>query len=410
MNLDESPEALKWHDAAVVYKAGHPAALLRRYDDHVEFAYLATYLNAGGPPVATTLPLGMDALKTRNPGAVPAFFAGLLPEGRRLGALQRQLKTSADDEFTLLLAVGGDTIGDVQILPQGSSPEQSRPSPRVQDLATCDFAELFAKALGAEFERVALPGVQDKVSARMMTMPVGQKDGEFILKLNPPEFPHLVENEFFFLEAAKASGIDTADALLVHDRHGRAGLLVKRFDRYRNQTGFVQRAQEDGCQVMGIYPADKYRVSSEELFLALSRNCRSTPVAALTLLRQLAFAYISCNGDAHAKNFSILHFGGEWRVAPMYDVPSSHPYGDTTMALSIAGRNKEDIGRKEFLSLAAELSLPPRAVTKSLDHLIAKCRVWSPKVTELPFSPRQNHKLQRSIEYRLARLAGASGA
>lgn len=406
MIFDEAPEALKWRDAADVYKAGKKAAILHRHDDHVEFAYLPTYLETGGAPVATTLPLGVNPLKSRNPGAVPAFFAGLLPEGRRLGALHRQLKTSADDEFTLLLAVGGDTIGDVQILPPGISPELASPSPRVQDLANCDFAELFHKALGADFERVALPGVQDKVSARMMTLPVGQNDGEFILKLNPPEFPHLVENEFFFLEAAKRSGIESAEATLVYDRHKRAGLLVRRFDRYRNQTGFSQRAQEDGCQVMGIYPADKYRVSSEELFLALSRNCRSTPVAALALLRQLAFAYISCNGDAHAKNFSILHIGGEWRVAPMYDVPSSHPYGDTTMALSIAGRDKEDIGRKDFLALAAELSLPVRAVTKALDQLIEKCRAWSTKLDELPFSPRHNHELQRSVEYRLARLAG----
>ena len=34
-----------------------------------------------------------------------SLFAGLLPEGRRLGALRRAVKTSADDDLTLLLAV-----------------------------------------------------------------------------------------------------------------------------------------------------------------------------------------------------------------------------------------------------------------------------------------------------------------
>ena len=42
---------------------------------------------------------------------------------------------------------------------------------------------------------------------------------------------------------------------------------------------------------------------------------------------------LSANGDAHAKNFSVLQQpDGEWRVAPAYDVPTSQPYGDSTLA------------------------------------------------------------------------------
>jgi HipA N-terminal domain len=48
-------------------------------------------------------------------GAVPAFFVGLLPEGVRLGVVTTSTKTSADDHFTLLLAIGADTIGDVRV-------------------------------------------------------------------------------------------------------------------------------------------------------------------------------------------------------------------------------------------------------------------------------------------------------
>src|SRR5438552_2279477 len=53
------------------------------------------------PAVATTLPVTPEPL-VRTGGAVPAYFAGLLPEGRRLGALRRAVKTSADDELSLL--------------------------------------------------------------------------------------------------------------------------------------------------------------------------------------------------------------------------------------------------------------------------------------------------------------------
>ena len=66
------------------------------------------------------LPTRVEAF-TAPAAAAPAFFADL-PEGRRLTALRRTVGTSADDEFSMLLAVGGDTIGDVQVLPVGDTP------------------------------------------------------------------------------------------------------------------------------------------------------------------------------------------------------------------------------------------------------------------------------------------------
>lgn len=106
---------------ADVFKAGVLAATLTRSPGGVEFGYRSEYLAAGGPAVATTLPLTEQPVVTVA-GAVPAFFAGLLPEGRRLSSLRRAVKTSADDELSLLLAVGSDAIGDVQVVPAGQEP------------------------------------------------------------------------------------------------------------------------------------------------------------------------------------------------------------------------------------------------------------------------------------------------
>ena len=65
------------------------------------------------PPVASTLPATLTAV-LRPGGALPAYSTGLLPEGHQLGALDRAVKTSLDDEPSLLLAVGTETIGHVQ--------------------------------------------------------------------------------------------------------------------------------------------------------------------------------------------------------------------------------------------------------------------------------------------------------
>lgn len=395
---------LRLVEEAEVHKAGQRAGRLARTREGSEFVYDPDY---DGPAVATTLPLGAPPTRA-SAGAVPPFFAGLLPEGRRLAAVRAAIKTSADDDFSLLLATAHDAIGDVQVIPVGWDP----PPPAVAEpLERVRFAELMARVVGPEgADRVALPGVQDKISSGMISLPVHLAGGPFILKLNPRGFPHLVENESFFLAAARDSGVPAADSELVHDRDGQPGLLVRRFDRVQHHGDWRPLAQEDGCQVLGRYPADKYRVSSEEVLAAHARVTGAPLVCARDMVRQLAFAYLTCNGDAHAKNFSVRQApDGEWEATPAYDVPSSHPYGDHSMALTLNGKTREDIGRADFLTLGTGLGLPPRATARVLDEIVDAAPRWLSRLDELPFDARRVHKLRRAIASRRDRL-GVSGS
>ncbi|MGH3443728.1 MAG: type II toxin-antitoxin system HipA family toxin [Nitriliruptorales bacterium] len=397
-------ERLRRVDVADVYKAGRLAAVLRRTPAGTVFSYREDF---DGPPVATTLPLGSEPVLTPA-GAVPAFFAGLLPEGRRLTALRTAVKTSADDELSLLLAVGRDTVGDVQVVPRGEAPDLPEPMVDAGGFDEVRFSDVLADAFGGRdvIDRVAIPGVQDKVSARMLAAPVAAAGGGFILKLDPPEFPHLVESEAFFLDIARRSGLPVADARVVTDASGALGLLVSRFDRFLGDDGAIaMRAQEDGCQVLGRYPADKYALTTEAVLGGLASVCRAAPVAALELLRQVAFAYLTGNGDQHAKNLSAGRVEGEWRATPLYDAPSSHPYGDTTMALTVAGRDRGNITASSFLSLGEELGLPPRAVVRALDRLVAHVDEWIDDLDRLPFDQRRRHRLRRLILDRAHKLS-----
>jgi len=393
---------LRFVEEAEVRKAGRRAGLLRRTPGGSEFAYDADY---DGPAVAWTLPLG-QAPVLAFAGAVPPFFAGLLPEGRRLTAIRRALKTSADDDFALLLAVGHEAIGDVQVVPVGwTAPAVEAPALGLDDVR---FADLMNRVLGPEgADRLGLPGVQDKVSGGMISLPVHLHGAPCILKLNPPDFPHLVENEAFFLEAARSSGLRVTEAEVVHDAEGTPGLLVQRFDRVHQGGQWRALAQEDACQVLGRYPADKYRLSAEQVVQGLSSVTGAPAVSARELLRQLAFAYLSCNGDAHAKNFSVRRApDGEWEVTPAYDLPSSHPYGDHSLALRLNGKDRDDIGRKDFLALGAAAGLPPRAVERVLDELVDRAPGWLEGIEALPFDERRVHKLRRACSYRCERLGG----
>ena len=115
--------------AADVWKGERRAARLERTPVGVRFSYAPDYT---GPPVATTLPVSTEPVL--SPGtSLPAYFTGLLPEGRRLGALRRAVKTSADDELSLLLAVGADAIGDVRVVPAGEPPGSVDPRVHLDD-------------------------------------------------------------------------------------------------------------------------------------------------------------------------------------------------------------------------------------------------------------------------------------
>jgi serine/threonine-protein kinase HipA len=383
---------------ADVHKHGRHAATLERTPDGVRFAYLPQWLDEKGPPVALSLPVTATPV-LRPGGALPAFFTGLLPEGRRLGLLRRQVKTSADDELSLLLAVGTDTVGDVQVVPSGEALRDPPPLVALDDSRPFRFADVL-RELGIRWDRTALPGVQDKASAAMLNLPVRRQGTRFLLKLDPPEFPHLVVNEAFFLTAARLSHLTTVEAVVLHDADGVPGLLVERFDR----SAGTRLAVEDACQVLDRAPADKYLVPTDVAFAALATVCGAPLPAALAFVRQLAFCYLTGNGDAHAKNFAVLQLpDGEWRPTPAYDLPSSQPYGDTTLALSVNGR-KRDLGGRDLVALGHTLGLPERAVRKAVDQVCASADLWLPNLDELPFGPGAVTKLRRVIDQRRRRL------
>jgi len=357
---------------ADVYKAGVLTARLTKTREGVTFSYLDHYLgdSANYPQaIATTLPLTDEPVLTPS-GAVPPFFAGLLPEGRRLTALRRRIKASADDELSLLVAVGQDTVGDVQVVRRGSSPgNPGQRGPEITDSSAVSFAELLAH--DAAMGGVGLAGVQDKVSGKNIAVPVKHKNRDTILKLSPPEYPHLVENEAYFLTLAKRSGLPCVGHSVIYDRDGVSGLVVSRFDRTDNAEdppgapGML--AVEDACQVLGLWPADKYNTTTENIITALSGLCAAHLVAVRLAFEQVVFAVLTGNGDLHAKNMSIVDRDGEWVIAPAYDIPSTLVYGDTSFALPIGGKRR-DVSRRQLIDFAQSVGL----TTKSAERIITK--------------------------------------
>lgn len=372
------------HRIADIYKAGALAARLERHDGGTRFSYLPAYLASGGPAVASSLPL-TGAPVDSAAGAAPPYFTGLLPEGRRLNALRRSIKTSADDDLSLLIAAGGNPVGDVQIVGHGEVLDPDEHAVQLDPKLPVDFDKLLGDP--DLIDPVALAGVQDKLSAGMISLPVASAGRRFILKLNAPEFPHVVENELVMFRYAAKLRIPLSRVRLIRDIAGRPGLLVERFDRVPvsggGPDGVRRLAVEDGAQVLKLYPADKYNVAYAQVCHALAGYC-SAPLPALrNLAIQGAFAWLSGNGDLHAKNVSMVQQPhGEWTIAPVYDIPSTVVYGDKTLALTLNGK-RSGISRRHFLGWATDLGLTDRTAAQVLELAL---KASGPLITDLEAS------------------------
>lgn len=397
-----------------VYDDTRFAGTLHRTKRGAEFTYDAKYrdeeLSRNGIGIAFNLSPQQETHIAAGTN-LHTFFAGLLPEGLRLKALRTLVKTSEDDLFTMLAALGSNCIGNVFVR---SGIEEERTKIDVQSPGEVSFLELFEQSIydpsSAQRDRdPGVPGVMPKISASMVSFPISLKNRpkQYLLKLGTPEHPHLIENEHFFMQVAADCGIRVAATSIVHDRDNKAGLLVERFDRRFDPAAKSTRRlhQEDACQFLDRYPQDKYRVSMREICEAVSR-LSSTPLLDIRgILEMYVFSYLIGNGDLHAKNISLLRTfqSGEVELSPAYDLLSTLPYGDRKMALRMNGRDDE-FTKKDFIAFGEMFGVRERAVRSMIDKLATRISTWIPRLDDAGFQSKKARDIAKTFQDRVSKV------
>lgn len=396
----ENFQALKNVRKADVYRGRDLVGAINRLSDgSLEFSYTEGYLASGLPGIATSLPASGGPYISGS-GSLAAFFSGLLPEGHRLTVLKDAAKTSLSDELTLLMIVGADTPGDVSVVPAGRALSNPPVLAEIEDPSELDFV-----ALSRTMDLHSLPGVQDKISATMLTTPLSLAKTAYLLKLDPRDHPYLVANEELHLSAARQLKLPVAVSKLVFDQNSVEGLLIERFDRLRDPLSEEVRrlSLEDAMQVMDLPPASKYAVSAEEASMALASRCHAPVLALRNFYIQFVFAWLTGNGDLHGKNISILaNEAGRFAPAPIYDVPCTLLYGDDTLALSVAGKTK-NLRRKHWIEFAGSLGLNQRAADAA--NLVALKAADAVDLGCLPIEGSPLRGTQRELRHRRHELS-----
>lgn len=377
-------------DRLPLFKDGLIAGELRRTDRGCEIEFTTEFLARSKSSRFTYRLQALPGPQIWVGTNLPPYFAGLLPEGLRLNALARRLKTSKDDLFSLLAEAGADPVGDIHFA--ADSPVDSPKLPT-------DFQEILENYVHKAQDPTGQPlaGVQDKISSSRVSLPFVRGREHALLKFGSPEFPDLVANEDACLRLAKKCGLPVPRHRIVQDKNGVKALFVERFDRSWNKEAKLLRRYhlEDACQFLDRYPADKYRLTLQEIARGIQEICPSPEIEVLNLLRLTAFSYLIGNGDLHAKNISLLQQDAlaPSRLSPAYDLVCTVIYGDETMALKMNGKNK-NLKRKTFVDFGRRFGLTSGSVELMLDRLLARFA----KYEDLLFSFAHARKKERSLK------------
>ena len=335
-------------DTLAVWLYGDHVAIIDQERRRPRLEYTDTAL-ARYPLGTPLLSLSLPVRKERFPqGTVRPFLDGLLPEGESRKAIARDVSVSPDDTYGLIRALGRDCAGAIVIQPADEPPPIAPTTTTAEALDSEEIEALVRDLRSAPLGvggrvRISLAGVQEKlVLTRMLDgrwgRPVDGTPSTHILKPEIASFPFSVENEAFCMRVARRLGLQVA---LVETTviAGRKLIVVERYDRLVRSDGTVVRIhQEDFCQALGIPPETKYEEDGGPSLLRIARvlSAVAAPDSLERLLAAVTINTIVGNGDAHGKNFSLLHeVSGALLMTPLYDVLSTLYYGDDRLALYI---------------------------------------------------------------------------
>jgi serine/threonine-protein kinase HipA len=237
--------------------------------------------------------------------------------------------------------------------------------------------ELNELARSIIMERISVPGVQPKLSLHLekgstdnhSRLTLVGLEGDYILKPQTPQWPHLPEAEHFAMLFARQCKISTAEFGLISLKSGEMAYITRRMDR--SPKGPLH--MEDLCQLTNKLTSQKYNGSMEQIGKMLRQYSGTPGLDAVRLLELTLFCYLTGNSDMHLKNFSLIRLeNGVYELTPAYDlvpVKLILPADKEELALTMCGK-KANFKRADFARFAETLGLTPVQFERTAENLL----------------------------------------
>ena len=191
-------------------------------------------------------------------------------------------------------------------------------------------------------QRISVSGVQEKFSGvidqNQIRIAESSERSTYIIKPAPWDETiatrkQIPANEHVTMQIARqVYGIVTAENGLCFTKDGQTVYITKRFDILPDGT---KAEMEDFAALIGRNEQTdgtyfKYSGCYEDIAKCIRKYIPAWMVDMERFFELVVFNYIYANGDDHLKNFSVIRQGGDYRLAPAYDLlnTSLHVIGD----------------------------------------------------------------------------------
>jgi serine/threonine-protein kinase HipA len=189
--------------------------------------------------------------------------------------------------------------------------------------------------------------------------------------------------EMAYFNMARACGIDMMPSRLLEE-NGRAHFMTKRFDR---EGGDVKHHVQTFCAMKHFDYNQVTSFSYEQLFQCM-RELKLSYADAEQMFRRMVFNVVARNCDDHTKNFAfLLKQGGQWELAPAYDV--CHAYRPDSVwvsqhALSVNGK-RTNITKADVLTIADSIGCKRAGeIIEVISNTVSQWKVFADEVQVHP--------------------------
>ena len=159
--------------------------------------------------------------------------------------------------------------------------------------------------------------------------------------------------EYAYYKMATQAGVVMSECRLLEES-GRAHFMARRFDRDVVNGRTIKHHVQTLCALNDLDFKQRATHAYAQLFMVVAQLGLGDD-AISQIFRRMALNVMARNCDDHTKNFSfILRQGGNWELAPAYDVTHAYnPKGEWTFQhlMSVNGKFK-DITRADLLAEA----------------------------------------------------------
>jgi len=345
------------------------------------FEYDKAWLSNGFSISPTELPLqsGLFYADKDLFGGSFAVFEDSLPDGYGLYLLDRILKeqNSSLKELTplqKLSIIGTSGMGALSYLPTMQGIGRQRDAGTVEELDSLQEEAL--KVLSEKepgdpaflyYNSANSGGARPKA-----TMKRGDGSHWLVKFRHVHDSADIGKTELLYMQTAHECGIDIPRIGLVGDKY----FAIERFD-------ITPEGEKVHVLTAAALLKTDFRRQAVDYtnLLALTGYLTQDPAQVEEMFRRMVMNIVAINKDDHAKNFSFTCKGGEWSLAPAYDITYSPAGTNGEHASSLFYDGNPDLSL--VLKAGTGIRIPKARCLEIIETVEETCRKRLPKIQDL---------------------------